>query len=269
MLGLYALACFSWHHMQKVSLEQVVEYLDRLLQIDQIQDWPEAHNGLQVENPGQVTRIAAAVDVNLTTLHMAIDAGADLLLVHHGLFWSRRIPWCGTTYRILRLLLDHGLAVYSAHLPLDIHPELGNNAQLCRALGLEPTEPFLYDAKKQCYLGLKATVHRSRQALIHDLQRLLGMPPRLLPHGPETCRSIGVVTGSAGSALFDAAAEGIDTFLTGEGPHWTFSAAEELGINVIYAGHYLTETLGVRALAAHLAEHFQLPWIFLDHPSGL
>ncbi len=224
-------------------------------------------NGLQVENRGTVSRIAAAVDGSLATIRLAVAARADLLIVHHGLFWSASHPWTGKRYEMLRLLLDSNLAIYSSHLPLDAHPKLGNNARLCAALGLRKLKPFFF--LKGQFIGLRSMTKLSRDVLLQRLDQAVGRHPSLIPGGPPVCRRIGVVTGGAGNELKLAASEGVDTFITGEGVHWTFALAEELGINVLYGGHYATETFGVKALAAHLADRFQVPWVFLDHPSGL
>ena len=167
----------------------------------------------------------------------------------------------------MRLLLENNLAVYSSHLPLDAHPRLGNNTRLCAALGLKKREPFFFE--KGRFIGYKSETRLNRQELTGRLQQALKAPPKLLAGGPDICRRIGLVTGGAGSELKKAAREGVDTFITGEGPHWTFALAEELGLNVFYGGHYATETFGVKALAKHLAHKFKLPWTFLDHPSGL
>lgn len=253
--------------MPRVALHTLVTHCDRLLKIADYRDWEGAVNGLQVENAGQVTRIAAAVDARLATVRLAIEAGADLLLVHHGLFWSPQHPWTGPRYALLRELLDHSLAVYSAHLPLDAHPRLGNSAGLARALGLRRLQSF-FEAKGQT-IGFRAETKLSRSDLQTRLARATGSSPILLPGGPLVCRRIGVVTGGAGAEIRDAAREGIDTFITGEGPHWTAALAEELGINVFYAGHYATETFGVKALAQHLSRRFRLPWQFIDCPTGL
>jgi len=253
--------------MPKVPLSAVIRSCDRLLRPGQFTDWDGAWNGLQVENRGRVSRLAAAVDASLATVRLAVEAGADLLLVHHGLFWNARHPWTGANYRLLRALLDHDVAVYSAHLPLDAHPKLGNNVRLCRALDFRALEPFF--ACKGRHIGWQTRARVPRDELAERLALVLGTPPTILPGGPPVCRRIGVVTGGAGGDLRQAAAEGVDTFLTGEGPHWTHALAEELGLNVLYGGHYATETFGVNALAAHLARQFSLPWSFLDHPSGL
>ena len=253
--------------MNRVRLATIVEHCRRLLRPERFQDWDGAVNGLQVENRGRVTRLAAAVDATPTTVRLAIEAHADLLLVHHGLFWSASQPWTGARYRLLRRLLDHDLAVYSAHLPLDAHPKLGNSALLCAALGFSRRRPFFLCRGR--LVGFRTTLSLPRTELQQRLRRAVGREVKLLPGGPAMCRRIGVVTGAAGAELAQAAAEGVDTFITGEGPHWTFGQAETVGINVFYAGHYATETFGVKALAAHLARRFDLPWTFLDHPSGL
>jgi dinuclear metal center YbgI/SA1388 family protein len=253
--------------MPDASLGELVRCCDRLLRPDRFTDWEGAVNGLQVENRGRVTRLAAAVDATLTTVRLAIEAHADLLLVHHGLFWGQSHPWTGTRYALLQQLLDHNLAVYSSHLPLDAHPRLGNNALLCAALGLPRRRPFFEEKGRR--IGFQSATTLPREELVRRLERAVAGPVIVLPHGPARCRRIGVVTGGAGDRLRQAAREGVDTFVTGEGPHWTRTLAEELGLNVLYAGHYATETFGVKALAAHLAQRFGLPWTFLDHPSGL
>ena len=253
--------------MPKASLRAIVQYCDRILRTNEIGDYAGAANGLQVENRGAVSRIAATVDASLATVKLAIDAGADLLIVHHGLFWSPAHPWTGKKYELLQLLIENNLAVYSSHLPLDAHPKLGNNAQLCAALGLKHPRPFF--SSHGSLIGFKTRQKISRTELSTRLQRVLGAKPLLIPGGPEHCKSIGVVTGGAGDGLKQAAAEGVDTFITGEGQHWTYALAEELGINVFHGGHYATETFGVKALTADLSRKFNVPWTFLDHPTGL
>ena len=253
--------------MSKVSLAAIVRYCDRLLRTAEVQDYDWAANGLQVENRGSVTRIAATVDASLATVRLAVAAKADLLLVHHGLFWAPAHPWTGKRYELMGLLLEHNLAVYSSHLPLDAHPRLGNNAQICAALGLKKLRPF-FESHSQC-IGFKARTSISRADLAGRLHRATGVKPLVIPAGPPICRRIGVVSGGAGDDLQHAAEGQVDTFVTGEGQHWTFAMAEELGMNVLYGGHYATETFGVKALAAHLSARFKVPWTFLDHPTGL
>jgi dinuclear metal center YbgI/SA1388 family protein len=253
--------------MPKAKLDIIVRYCDRILRVSGTEDYQGAVNGLQVENSGLVGRVAAAVDASLATVRLAAEAKADLLLVHHGLFWGPSHPWTGKRYELMKTLLDHDLAVYSCHLPLDAHPTLGNNAQLCSALGFKKRQRFFFDHGQ--HIGLQVRTRIPRTELTARLQRATGTRPLLIPAGPKLCQRIGMVTGGAGSELKKAASEGVDTFITGEGPHWTFALAEELGINVLYAGHYATETFGVKALASHLARRFKLAWLFLDHPTGL
>ncbi|MGA3283899.1 MAG: Nif3-like dinuclear metal center hexameric protein [Verrucomicrobiota bacterium] len=253
--------------MPKIPLAVIVKYCDRILRAKEIQDNARAVNGLQMENRGAVTRIAVTVDASLATVKLAIAARADLMIVHHGLFWSARQPWTGKNHELLRLLVENNLAVYSSHLPLDFHPRLGNNALLCAALGLKNPRPFLLMGGQ--HYGLQSRTPLSRSVLAARLHRATGERPLVIQGGPEACRRIGVITGGAGEFLKNAAEEGVDTFVTGEGPHWTYTLAEELGVNVLYGGHYATETFGVKALAARLSRKFKLPWEFLDHPTGL
>jgi dinuclear metal center YbgI/SA1388 family protein len=253
--------------MPKTSLAAIVAHADKILRTRAIGDYDGAANGLQVGNRGTVSRLAAAVDASHATVELAIAARADLLLVHHGLFWSPAHPWTGKKYELLRRLLENNLAVYSSHLPLDAHPRLGNNAQLCAALVLKNLRPFFLTHGQPIGFRTRQTI--SRAELTRRLARATGAKPRVIPGGTEICRNIGVVTGGAGAELKQAAREGVDTFITGEGSHWTYALAEELGINVLYGGHYATETFGVKALASYLSKKFHLPWTFLDHPTGL
>ena len=253
--------------MPKADLSEIVKYCDRILRAREIGDYSGAANGLQVENRGAVTRIAAAVDASLATVKLAVAARADLLIVHHGLFWSPSHPWTGKKIELLRLLVENNLAVYSSHLPLDAHPKLGNNAQLCAALGLKKLKPFFESHGQK--IGFKSQTKIPRDELATRLHRATGAKPLVIAGGKNVCEKIGVVTGGAGGELKQAAAEGVDTFITGEGPHWTYALAEELGVNVFYAGHYATETFGVKALAVELSKKFKIPWTFIDHPTGL
>jgi len=248
------------------KLSDITNYLSDLLSIQTIGDYPQALNGLHLENNGDVTRIAAAVDACEAVLLQATERKADLLLVHHGLFWNTA-PFTGGMYRKMRSAILGNLAVYSAHLPLDVHPLYGNNAILAQALGITDLLPFL--PSKGQPAGLVGNCSVSRDALAHSLSITLGSPVNLCPGGPEFPKRVGVVTGGAGSEVARVAASGVDTFITGEGPHWSYTLAEELGINILYGGHYATETFGVKALAAHLSEQFGLPWEFIDHPTGL
>ena len=250
-----------------MRLDDLVPYLDGFLRVRDVTDDRNALNGLQVANAGEVRQIAAAVDACQATIDAAAERRADLLLVHHGLFWGGLEPLTGRSYRRAAVLLRHDIAVYSSHLPLDLHPEVGNNAVLARKLGMEVRGWFGE------YLGAPVGVHGEldlpREELRVLVAGLLGVSVRLIPGGPERSQRVGVITGAAGSLTRQAAEAGLDTFITGEGQHWTFHDAQEFGVNVLHAGHYATEMLGVQALAAHVSERFQLPWSFIDHPTGL
>ena len=250
-----------------MQLAELTEYLDSYLRVRDVPDYPGALNGLQVENSGQVSRIAVAVDAAQVTIQAAVDAGADLLLVHHGLFWDGNLPVIGRRFRRIKTLLDANLAVYSAHLPLDVHPEVGNNAVFARALGVEPQGTF--GDYKGYPVGVWGTLDLRREALAARLDELLGGRVKLVPGGPERLQRVGVITGGGGSMLAAARDAGLDAFVTGEGAHHNFFDAEEGGINLFLGGHYATETWGVRALAEHLEARFGLPWTWIDHPTGL
>lgn len=252
---------------RSVDLKTLVNHCDTVLETSGIADWDGAVNGLQVENRGRVHRIAATVDASLATVRLAAAQGADLLVVHHGLFWSPSHPWTGRKYELLRELMGSDMAVYSSHLPLDLHPKLGNNVLLGRRLGLSRGRSFFPEKGRE--IGLRFDTRVALPVLAERMTQALGRSPILLPGGPSLCRRIGIVTGGAGAELKRAAQAGIDTFITGEGPHWTFALAEDLGINVLYGGHYATETFGVCALAESLSRRFRVPWVFIDHPTGL
>ncbi|HEY4639643.1 MAG TPA: Nif3-like dinuclear metal center hexameric protein [Candidatus Udaeobacter sp.] len=249
------------------SLSDVVRYTDRFLRIGDVRDWDNALNGLQIENSGRVTRIGAAVDLSTRVLTEAQKHDVDLLIVHHGLFWPGLRPIEGTLRRQLRIAFENDVAVYSVHLPLDIHPRLGNNAQLVAALGLKRAQPFLEERGQPVGLRVRAALPRTE--LVRKLQKALNGPVKIFDFGPKQTRAIGVVTGAAGSEIYRVAEKGVDTFITGEAPHWAAVAAEEIGVNLLLGGHYATEVFGVKALAAHLSKRFEIPWEFIDCPTGL
>ena len=249
------------------SLAEIVRYTDKYLHVREIAEWSNALNGLQIENSGRVTKIGAAVDVSTRVLSEAAKKDVDLLLVHHGLFWPGLQPVTNALHRQLRIAFENNVALYSAHLPLDIHSKVGNNAQLAVALDLRSTTPFLEE--KGQFIGLKTGASILRDELLRNLERSLGGKVKAFAFGPKRIKTIGIVTGGAGSEIYRVAQEKIDMFITGEAPHWAAVAAKELGINLILGGHYATETFGVKALAAHLSKRFKLPWEFLDFPTGL
>lgn len=256
-----------------MQLEQIVRYLDDLLDTDQVPDYSGALNGLQLGNSGIVTRIAAAVDFSTRTVEGAIADKADLLLVHHGMFWGGAQRIVGSTYERLRALLENDVAVYSSHLPLDRHPLVGNNALLASELGLEPSGEFA--SFKGVAIGVRGESDVDTAAVVTRAEWFAkgqGGNVRVTPitSGRKTRRwAICTGAGASTESLHEAQALGIDTLIVGEGPHHTAVAADEMGIVVIYAGHYATETLGVRALAAHLADRFGVTWTFVEAPTGL
>ncbi len=249
------------------SLSEVVDYTGKYLRIRDIGDWDNALNGLQIENSGRVTKIGAAVDVSTRVLTAAAEKDVDLLVVHHGLFWPGLGTVTGALRRQLKLAFENDMALYSAHLPLDLHPEIGNNAQLAKSLGLRSTTRF-FEEKGQL-IGLKARASIPRDELLRKLEKSLDRKAQAFRFGPKKTKTIGIVTGGAGSEIYRVAQEGIDTFITGEAPHWAAVAAEELGMNLLLGGHYATETFGVKALAAHLSKKFKMPFEFIDCPTGL
>lgn len=269
-------------------LAEVVEYLDAYLRIREVPDEAAALNGLQVENAGRIGRIVAAVDATQATIRGLRPAPSGrrgqaqperrpvlptLLLVHHGLFWDGNRPVTGRRFQRLRALLEQDTAVYAAHIPLDIHPEVGNNAVLGKRLGLKA--PAVFGDYKGIPLGVMGQAPKavgSRETLRQTLARELGIPARtvrVVAGGPGTIGRIGIITGSGGGMIARAQAAGCDTFITGEASAHHFHDAMELGMNLVLAGHYATETVGVQALAAHLAKRFGLPWEFHDHPTGM
>jgi dinuclear metal center YbgI/SA1388 family protein len=250
-----------------VSLCKVVSYVDRFLRTREVGDWDNALNGLQIENSGRVTRIGAAVDVSTRVLTTAQKRDIDFLIVHHGLFWSGLQPVRGALGRQLRIALENDIALYSAHLPLDIHPRVGNNAQLVAALGLKSAQPFLKEKGQPVGLRIRASLPLDE--LVRKAEKALNGPMKFFGFGPKRTRAIGVVTGAAGSEIYRVADEGIDTFITGEAPHWAAVVAEEVGVNLLLGGHYATEVFGVKALAVHLSKRFRVPWEFIDCPTGL
>lgn len=256
-----------------VSAAAIAEYLDGLLETATTPDYSGALNGLQLDGRAPVRRVAAAVDFSLRTIEGAIADDANLLIVHHGMFWGGAQRIVGPAYERLRLLMQNDVAVYSAHLPLDRHPEMGNNVLLAGELGLEPSGGFAQ------YKGIAIGVRGQADLLTATIvQRATALASRhggnavATPYAPNrVTRRWGICTGGGASSetLREAHEAGLDTLVVGEGPHHTAVDAPELGLVVVYTGHYATETLGVRALAAHLEAHYGLPWSFIAAPSGL
>lgn len=252
-----------------MKLESLLQYIDRYLGTADHPDYPTALNGLQVCGPTVVEKIATAVDASQVTIDRAAELGADILLVHHGLFWDGLRPVVGRQFRRLKALLDNDMALYSCHLPLDSHAEVGNCVLLARALGVDPEGRL--GTYKGVDLGWWGTLAEplGLDDFIRTVSGVVGGPVQALPGGPTQIERVGVLTGGGGSFVREAAELGLDAFVTGEGAHHTFFDAEEFGIHVLFAGHYATETFGVRALGEHLAERFSLESVFIDRPTGL
>ena len=255
------------------TLTDVVANLDALLRTREIPDYPPALNGLQLENAGHVTRAAVAVDFSLRTCEAAVAAGADLLVVHHGMFWGGARAITGSSYLRLELLMAHDIAVYASHLPLDVHPEVGNNVLLARELGLEPNGGF--GRFQTIEVGVRGACNVPTRDLVERAGALAarhGGSVVCTPHEERRMtRRFGICTGAGASSdsIREALELGIDTLIVGEGPHHTGVEAADAGLVIIYAGHYATETLGVQALGRHLEREFGLPWTLLELPTGL
>ncbi|MGQ9511389.1 MAG: Nif3-like dinuclear metal center hexameric protein [Thermaceae bacterium] len=238
--------------------DTLVEYLDEYLNIRAFQD--PSLNGLQVEGNLEVRKIGAAVDAALKVFEEAAKQGVDFLIVHHGLFWGKAYPIRGHHKKRLEFLFRHGINLYAAHLPLDAHPEVGNNAQIARALGVVDLVP--YDVGVQGRFPFPTPLSQ----VVDQLGQLTGMQCLVHQGGGELVQTVTIVSGGAAGLVSEV---DTDLFITGEPKHAAFHEAFERRLNVIYAGHYETEVFGVRALAQHLSERFGLPWTFIHHPTGL
>ncbi len=249
-------------------LREVVDFLDGYFQVAAAVDYPNALNGLQVETSAAVRRVAVSVDCSEEVIVAAKD-WADLLIVHHGLFWGGLQPITGRHYRRIEALIRSDTALYSVHLPLDAHPAIGNAALLARGLGLTNLRPF--GAYKGSSAGWRGTFDKpmSVKDLAKTLSTFLGNPIVTLAGGPEEVSRVGVVTGAGGSTLEEAAALELDALVTGEAQHHHAIDAAEFGVTAFLGGHYATETLGVRSIAELLAEHFGIEGRFVDAPTGL
>lgn len=255
------------------TLAAISEHLDQLLGTRDTPDYPNAVNGVQVASRGPITKVAAAVDASERAISAAIAEHANLLLVHHGLWWAGLQPIAGSLYNRLAPLFAHDVAVYSAHLPLDRHPSLGNNVLLARALGLDPEGTFA--RFESIMVGVRGKTDIPTAAVLERAKafaRTHGGNAIASAFDPERrTRHWAMCTGGGASAetLDEAVDLGVDTLIVGEGPHWTAVDAPERGLVIVYAGHYATETLGVTALAEHVSQQFGIPWTFIAAPTGL
>jgi dinuclear metal center YbgI/SA1388 family protein len=248
-------------------IAELTTYLDAYLQISDFVD--NSQNGLQVQGREEVRRVAAAVDTCQESIEAAATANIDLLIVHHGLFWDKPEKLAGAHYRRVKKLLDAGINLYCAHLPLDAHPEVGNNAVLSRRLGFEPAEGFGEHHGRNIGCIAEAAAPVPQTEFLQRLHDVLGDSVRADFFGVKEFRRIAVVTGGGAFLMPQAFKAGVDAYLTGEPSHSRYHFSKENRLNVIYGGHYMTETFGVIALAQRLEEKFHLPYQFLDFPTGL
>jgi len=252
---------------------EIAAWLDALLRTTEIPDYPGALNGLQLASRGRIRSIACAVDYSTTTVRESARIGADMLLVHHGMFWGGPQPLRGPAYERLATLVSSDVAVYSSHLPLDLHPELGNNILLARRLGLEAQSGFA--RFKTIEVGVSGSADVPTADLLAGAARLaveFGGNVVSTPFEPgRKTRRWGICSGAGADTdtIREALERGIDTMIVGEGPHHTAVAARDHGIVIIYAGHYATETLGIRALGDRVATEFGITSRFIDAPTGL
>ncbi len=252
-----------------VALQTVVSFLDETLRINAVKDYPNAFNGLQIENNGSVNRVAVAVDATRRTLEEAVTLGADLLIVHHGIFWGGMQPITGWRKKTIETALYGNLAIYAAHLPLDMHPKLGNNAEIARLLSLRNTESEI-----ECFgenIGIAGDFDGTLGELKVAFERILGSPVfGVMSDSPDApVGRIAVCSGAAAGEIYKLHDKGYRTYLTGEQCHWAFGTAEDMDMNILFGGHYATETFGVRALGQLLQEKFALPHSFIHHPTGV
>lgn len=245
-------------------LAQIVRTLDTWLGHPDFPDFPGAHNGLQIEGGTAVSVIASAVDACAATSRAAVDAGADLLLVHHGLFWGVGGPLTGPAYAAVAPLIRKPCALYSSHLPLDAHPELGNNALLAERLGPAARSPFGHFEDRT--IGLLLELDQPMGA--EEAGRRLELALETGGAERHTARRVAVVSGSAASFIPEALRAGAEVLLTGEVKHHDRVLARDHGLTLWLGGHYATETPGVRALGDRLAADYDLRHVVLDLPTG-
>jgi dinuclear metal center YbgI/SA1388 family protein len=242
------------------ALADIVDYCDKRTRRAEFKDAPGAFNGLQLSNGGRVTKIGAAVDAGFVPFRRAVEDGVDFLIVHHGMYWDMPRPLTGAAYDRVCALIRGNCALYSCHLPLDAHREIGNNVLIARQLGLAPARGFMPNDGGD--IGLIATGGMSRAEL---RARLEASYPRVtaIECGSDQPREVAICSGSGNSALPMAVAAGVDTLVTGELREEHFNRAQEERLNLFLCGHYATEVHAVKALAAELSEKFGLPWTFI------
>ncbi len=250
-----------------MKLFDLVAWLDAYLATTAFDD--VSLNGLQVEGRPEVAKVAVAVDSSMTTFEQAAEVGADLLIVHHGLFWGKPLPVVGMHGRRVKYLLDNGISLYASHSPLDAHRDVGNNWGLARILGMADLEPFGRFGGRE--VGVKGRFPNgvTLRELADQLEKELGESVLVHAGGKLELETLGIISGAAADEIVNAADAGLDAFLTGEPEHKTFYDAFERGVNALFAGHYMTETVGVSLLADKLEQEFGIATEFILLPTGL
>lgn len=249
-----------------MHLRELVDYLDHYLDIASFDD--RSNNGLQVEGAADVNRVAFCVDASDVAIAKAAEAGAQMLVVHHGMFWSEPIMVRGAQRRRLQALLQHGVSLYAAHLPLDAHPEVGNNVEMSRLLGLRAVREFGVSHGRAVGIVAEAEPPLALEELRRRLEAAIAGPASVWPNR-ETVRTAGIITGNAMGMVSEATAAGLDALVCGELGHMVFHDAREAGLAVVLGGHYLTETVGLKALARHLAGALGVETVWVEVPTGL
>jgi len=250
-----------------MKLNTIVNFLNEELKVDEFKNLDISMNGLQVENLGQsVEKICFAVDACADTIEQAVEEGADLLVVHHGLFWGKPIPLVRSHYNRIKALLDGNLALYACHLPLDAHPKYGNNVQIARALGLFEIKPFLNN------IGCKGILEEDMSCT--QIARIIsgqssGLAECILPFGTENIKTVGICSGAASMDVGEAIKVGLDAYITGDCRHEIYHTCKEEQMNLISLGHYCTETFGVKALKQLIETEFKTETSFIDIPVQL
>ncbi len=250
-----------------MNRDELVSFLDEYLNVPAYPD--KSSNGLQVEGKPEVERVAFAVDTTLKTIERAAKAGADMMIVHHGMIWGGLNYITGVHYKRLKALLEIGLNLYAAHLPLDVHPEVGNNVELLRLFNLEPKGPF--GEYRGLSIGYWGEFERPEpiEKVAQIIAEKLDATVKTYEFGKREIKTVGAVSGEGAFALEEAWKKGIDLLITGEFGHADYLTAIDLPQSVLVAGHYNTETLGVKALMGLLKERFGLDVFFIDEPTGL
>lgn len=246
--------------------DELIRYLDDYLDAGRGKDY--GPNGLQVEGRAEIGKVVTGVSACQELFTRAAAAGADAVLVHHGLFWTG-MPYTltGVRYRRVAALIDSGLNLIAYHLPLDRHPELGNNALAAHAFGLVDLEPFADLEGLPVGFSGRFPEPIAADELVSRCREIFGQQPLVFPHGPDPVTSLGIVSGGAQKELYQAIDAGLDAYLTGEVSEFVMNLAREAGIHYLAAGHYATERLGIRALGDHLAERFAVEAEFIDVPN--